>query len=224
MAYAGTAPTPRRIGTLGAVALIHVAAGYALMTGLATEFTRTLPTRLVSTFQTAVPKVIPPPPAPRPDSRPVTTKAPPPIAEQDFALGPVTLPPVIPAAGADEGGVGEALFPVIPRPAPSPAFAPRAAKPRGNAALWVTANDYPAQDLREENTGVTRLRLAIDREGRVAGCEVTASSGWPRLDAAACDKLTSRARFDPATDDTGARVMGSFATGVHWQIPGQIPE
>ncbi|MBK6801605.1 energy transducer TonB [Novosphingobium sp.] len=222
MAYAGTAPTPRRIGTFGAVALIHVAAGYALVTGLAAEFTRTLPTRLVSTFQTVPPRVLPPPPpTPQPrDNRTLPTKAPPPIPASDFALGPVQLPPVMPSAGAGEGGgVGEALFPVPPRPTPSPAFTARGAKPRGNPGLWVTPNDYPAQDLREEHTGVTRVRLAIDREGRVAGCEVTASSGWPRLDATACDKLASRARFEPATDDTGARVPGSFATGVRWEIP-----
>lgn len=219
MAYAGTAPTPRRIGTLGAVALIHVAAGYALVTGLAAEFTRTLPTRLVSTFQTVPPKIIPPPPVPQRDLRPLPARTPPPLAPGDIGLGPIQLPPVMPSAGADEGGVGEALFPVVPRPTPAPAFTAKGAKPRGNPGLWVTPNDYPTQELRAEHTGITRLRLAIDREGRVAGCEVTASSGWPRLDAAACDKLTSRARFDPATDETGAKVIGSFATAVRWEIP-----
>ncbi len=219
MAYAGTAPTPRRIGTFGAVALIHVAAGYALVTGLATEFTRTLPTRLVSTFQTVPPKIVPPPPAKRQDTRTLPTKAPPPVTQTDLGLGTVTLPPVMPDVGSGDGGVGEALFPVVPRPTPSPAFAAKGVKPRGNPGLWVTPNDYPTQDLREEHTGVTRVRLAIDREGRVAGCEVTASSGWPRLDTTACDKLTSRARFEPAMDETGAKVLGSFSTGVRWQIP-----
>jgi len=219
MAYAGTAPTPRRIGTFGAVALIHVAAGYALVTGLAAEFTRTLPTRLVSTFQTVPPKIVPPPPTPRKDTPAIPTKTPPPVAKNDFALGPVTLPPVMPDAGSGDGGVGEALFPVVPHPTPAPAFTPRAVKPRGNPGLWVTPNDYPTQDLREEHTGITRVRLSIDRDGRVAGCEVTASSGWPRLDATACDKLASRARFEPATDETGAKILGSFATGVRWQIP-----
>lgn len=220
MAYAGTAPTPRRIGTFGAVALIHVAAGYALVTGLASEFVRVIPTRLVTTFVAQPPKVVPPPPPVERRIEPDTTKAPPPLPSNDYALGPVQLPPLLPSAeGSGDGGLGEVLFPTPPRPTPAPAFTPRGARPRGKPGLWVTPNDYPTADLREDHAGITRLRLTIDREGRVAGCEVTATSGWPRLDATACDKLTSRARFEPATDDSGARTLGSYATAVRWEIP-----
>ncbi|WP_296679570.1 energy transducer TonB, partial [Novosphingobium sp.] len=85
--------------------------------------------------------------------------------------------------------------------------------------LWVSENDYPAADLRQHHTGVTRFQLDIGIDGRVSNCTVTVSSGHPGLDSAACAKLTQRGRFEPAIDSTGARLPGTFSSSVRWQIP-----
>jgi protein TonB len=53
----------------------------------------------------------------------------------------------------------------------------------------------------------------------VKGCEVTASSGSSDLDAATCANVAKRARFNPATDESGARVAGSYSSAVRWEIP-----
>lgn len=94
-----------------------------------------------------------------------------------------------------------------------------AARPRGHPGEWVTPNDYPSQDLREGNQGVVRFRLDVAANGRVTNCSITQSSGFPRLDAAACARLTSRARFDPARDESGAAQPGSYSSAVRWTIP-----
>jgi protein TonB len=53
----------------------------------------------------------------------------------------------------------------------------------------------------------------------VQACEVIRSSGSASLDKAACDNVSRRARFDAATDESGAKVVGTYASSVKWQIP-----
>jgi len=222
MAYADTFTTNRRFGTLGVVAALHVAAGFALVNGLAATFLPRTETRPPITYD------IPPPKPPQPEVRP--SEAPRPLTqaprhETRTILDPptTTFTPVIPvdSGGGVEGGTGTAIGDVrLPLPDPVlPASQVKAAKPRGAPGAWVSPNDYPPTDLRLGHSGVTRFRLAIGIDGRVRQCTVTGSSGWPGLDAATCAKLTARARFDPATDNTGARVEGSFSSSVRWQIP-----
>lgn len=121
-----------------------------------------------------------------------------------------------PDDGAAAGGQQESTLNDAPEPS---MFAPRSPQPRGRPGDWVTANDYPARDLRVGNQGITGFRLSIDAGGRVIACAITRSSGFASLDAAACDKLSRRARFDPASDETGARVTGTYASAVRWTIP-----
>ena len=39
------------------------------------------------------------------------------------------------------------------------------------------------------------------------------------LDRATCDNVARRARFEPATDASGANVAGSYANNIRWVIP-----
>ena len=59
----------------------------------------------------------------------------------------------------------------------------------------------------------------IGSNGRVNACEITASSGHAALDEATCKFVTRRARFEPATDSNGAKVVGSYSSKVTWRIP-----
>lgn len=221
MSYVASTTTNRQLGTLGVVALLHVGIGYALVTGLAATIVRHFDPPLVTTDVPPLPKptVSPsPPPVDRRDTRPI---APRPTPLDPFDLGPTPLPSF--PADTGDSGIGDAVFPT---PTPTgeatrvpPAFAALAARPRGNPAQWVTTNDYPTAALRMEQEGLVRVRLAVSAEGRATGCEVTASSGFAELDQATCDKLVRRARFTPASDESGAKVSGNWATSVRWAIP-----
>lgn len=223
MAYANSLDTNRRLATLTVVAGLHALAGYALVTGLAAKFLpRIAPSPLVADNF----RLPPPPPRPVPEPRdaaPLPKAVPTHDARQLLPLDDAPIAPSSEAlidtigTGGAGGDIAEVHIP-LPEPRPSPSLV-RGARPRGNPGLWVTASDYPAADLRQEHTGVTRFRLDIGIDGRVSQCTVTGSSGHPGLDAAACARLAQRARFDPAIDSTGARLAGTYASSVRWEIP-----
>jgi protein TonB len=100
-----------------------------------------------------------------------------------------------------------------------PTFAPRAAAPRNEPARWVVTDDYPSRDLREGNEGVAVFRAVVGSNGRVSACEIVRTSGHAGLDAATCKAVTARARFEPATDENGEKVVGTYGNSVRWQIP-----
>ncbi|MDE2172112.1 MAG: energy transducer TonB, partial [Sphingomonadales bacterium] len=107
--------------------------------------------------------------------------------------------------------------PAPPPPAPKGPAIP--ATPRGDPGSWVTSEDYPSAPLREGAQGTTGFRITIDTSGKVAGCEITSSSGNDQLDKATCQYLTRRARFKPAQDSDGHPMMGSYASRVKWVVP-----
>lgn len=218
MTYVDTINSNRRLGTLALVGAIHVAAGYALVTGLAATIIPKIPDDITTVF-------IPKPPEPVPTStitprgKPdTTTLAPPPNDTHNpfDQPGPIELPPI--GAGDRGLGIDEVTF-HGPTPSPGPSFATKAARPKGNPGLWVTTNDYPQSAIRSEAEGVVKFRVSVGTNGRVTGCEVTGSSGTEALDQAACVKLMLRGRFAPASDNTGALVAGSYTGAVRWQLP-----
>lgn len=221
MAYAESLNTNRRLAALGVVAVLHLAAGYALVTGLAQKYLPHVPPPRVIADNFRLPPPKPPEQKPQADPRPLARA---PLVHETYVIvppDPPTFTPVVPTGDSGTlGGTGHEIAEVrLPQPEPPLPRVVRGAAARGNPALWVTPNDYPGGELRLGHSGVTRFRLGIGADGRVSDCTVTASSGFPALDAAACARLTSRARFDPALDSTGARVAGSYANSVRWQIP-----
>jgi len=107
----------------------------------------------------------------------------------------------------------------IALPDPIPAFTPRSPVPSNNRAQWVTNNDYPARAITREWEGDVRYALDVAADGRVTGCQVTASSGFAVLDDTACRMIQRRAMFEPATDRSGNRVAGTYRGTVSWTIP-----
>ena len=222
MAYADNfANSANRKLRIGAVVLVlEGALAWAVAAGLVFTGERETAPRFPVTnipLPEFTPKPLPDDKVPAPAPR-----DPQPAPRPPLDLGPTVLPTF--TSTGDTGQIREVEFPKvdplpIPRPVPTPAFTPKAARPKGNTGIWVTTNDYPTSALRRELSGTTRYRLGIDAAGKVSGCTITASSGHPELDQATCDNLTRRAQFEPATDDTGARVAGSFAGAVTWQLP-----
>ncbi len=216
MSYLDRKHTSNRTATIIAVTAIEAAAIFAVVRGLTVEFTRSPAPTPLEAEQIR----LDPPPAPLPSPHPTPSAQPSHQPDHtihsrvDLGTGPILplRPEPMPTASP------------MPQPTPiavieRPQFAPRAARALGRPSGWATSNDYPARDLREGNAGVTGFRLTIGSDGRVQSCAITMSSGFPGLDRATCDNVSRRARFEPATDGTGAKVPGSYANSIHWVFP-----
>lgn len=223
MAYA--TQERNRAATLAAVGVLHTGVIYALVVGLAGPVWQVFETPPLVGEQIALPK---PPPD---EVKPATP-------EPDQAIRPIKDPTdgrqvvdvkdifddagdtIFPTAGGGSGG-GTIEPPLPPQPPQPPVqtYTPKAATPRGASGTWVTPNDYPAADLRAGREGTTAFRLSIAADGKVLRCEIVKSSGFASLDDTACARLTSRGRFAPATDATGAKAIGTYSGKVHWKLP-----
>jgi protein TonB len=221
MAYADQQMSGNKIVAIFIVALIHLALGYALITGLAYSAVKKAIERVTTVdIEEPPPPEEEPPPPPEPDTAPPPPVAPPPPI--NIAIAPpqivtqATIPPPAPPARIVPPAAPPAPPPAPPPPPPS--APPKSAAPRGNPASWATTDDYPARALRNEEQGSTSVRLSIGTDGRVTGCQVTGSSGSSELDDTTCRLLTRRGRFTPA-EQNGAPVAGTWTTSIRWQIP-----
>lgn len=222
MAYADRQrSSTQRLIVGGAVALLQGAAIIALVNGLAVHFVPGAPPPRLAGEQIRLdPPPPPPPPTDQPQARRSATDsritAPP---SRTDVLPPNTGVTVVPTGPVTVDPPVTIDPPVTVDPPQPPVAPPRLARPRNDPASWVGAGDYPLRDLDEGHQGAVRVRLVIGGDGRVRGCEVIASSGWPGLDRATCTAVSRRARFDPARDETGAAVTGHYTGTIRWVIP-----
>jgi periplasmic protein TonB len=221
MAYAGRMPDKSRALTVLTVAGLHGMALYGLVTGLGVDYVKDAITVLQGHN---IPAEVSPPPPPEQVfdeavSKPTTQPTSRPIEAVPNTL--VTRDPIIVPIGPIEPFVVDppVAGPTIAPTPDKPLLTPRSVRPRNNPGGWVSTNDYPPGALRREEQGAVRFELAIGADGRVTGCRITASSGFPDLEAATCSNVTRRARFEPASDATGARVPGSYNGSIRWVIP-----
>src|SRR3546814_3395647 len=92
-------------------------------------------------------------------------------------------------------------------------------------ALIYPADHYPAAARAAGEEGIVHMRLAIDAEGKVTDCTVTASSLSKTLDAAACDLMRREGRFVAALDERGQPTTAVFAAHFDWTLPEEaVPE
>jgi periplasmic protein TonB len=218
MAYADQEVSGNKIAAFVVVALLHLALGYALVTGLAYEgFKQVIKKVTTVDIKKDEPKKEPPPPPKKMAAAPPIV-APPPKINVSNVSPPITTvttppPPAPPVLTVAPPG------PAAPPPPPPPKFTPKSAQPKGNPGNWATTNDYPTRALREEREGVTGFRVTVGTDGRATGCDVTSSSGSADLDQATCSNVMRRARFTPATDGEGNPTTGSYSSRVRWVIP-----
>jgi protein TonB len=206
-----------RIVAIVIVALIHIAIGYALVTGLAYSAAKKLVERVTTVdIEEPEPEEEPPPPPPeQPDLPPPPVAPPPPI---NIAVSPppiqvqTVIPPPAPVAR------------VIPPPAPPPAPPPPPSQARGvspkNSNSWSRRiqENYPSRAQREGTEGTVGVRVTVGTDGRVSSCSVSASSGSDDLDRAACQGMERYARFDPALNDAGNPISSSWATRITYRL------
>lgn len=74
----------------------------------------------------------------------------------------------------------------------------------GQAATTLfSADDYPAEAVKNNWEGKVVADLDVSPEGHVSACTIVESSGHEVLDQATCDILRKRAVFKPTTDSNG---------------------
>jgi periplasmic protein TonB len=219
MAYADQEMSTRRIVSLGAVALLHVGMGYALVTGLAYNAMKEA-VKDLEVFDVAAdepePEEPPPPPEKLDIPPPPKVTVPPPIARTNVQTTNTTT--VAPMAPVPPAPPPVPAPPLPPPPPPPPAKAQRAS-PKGNPGGWATDADYPSSAVRAEESGTTGFRLEVGPDGRATSCNVTSSSGSSTLDEATCRLVQRRARFTPAKDTSGAAVSDTYSSRIKWVLP-----
>lgn len=218
MSYTDQKMSGGKIGALVIVALLHVALGYAFVTGLAYQYIKKQSEKL-NTFDVQEPPPPPPdvpPPPPPPDQKftPPPVVAPPAIVKIQNVAPPINTTPIPPPPSP----------PVPPRPPtpPAPPAAPvqsKAAGLKGNPGQFFGPDAYPPAAQRAEAQGRVVARLTVGTDGRVSGCDVTTSSGNGDLDSATCRIAKARVRFTPAQDAGGNPITSSYTLPVRWQLP-----
>lgn len=216
MAYADQEMSGNRIVAFVLVALLHLALGYALVTGLAYEgFKQVMKKVTTVDIKKDEPKKEEKPPPPKKEAAPPPIVVPPAkinVSPPQTAVETVDRAP--PPAPVD---VPRPAPVAAPPPPPPPAGPTTAAKPKGDPGRWVTNDDYPTRAAREERQGTTGFRLTVGADGRATGCDITSSSGSPDLDSTACSLLMRRAKFSPALKD-GQPTTGSWSSRFRWVL------
>lgn len=216
-------PGKHAIG-IGFVIVLHILLGWALLNGLA----RTVIEVIKGPIDTKIIEEVKPPPPPPENLPPPPKFAPPPPS---FVPPPevVVNPPPAPAPTITVTPVAPPPAPVViappapPAPAPAPAPPSVAARPAiGNVASCAPGpDDYPVAAIREEATGITKIRFRVDASGKLAASEVVKSAGGSRahktLDRVAVTKL-SECSFRPGIDETGKAVGGTFDVEYVWKL------
>jgi len=207
-----------RTAALVVVALIHLALGYALVTGLAYNVMKQAAEDL-KTFdveeEPPPPEEVPPPPEDQPQTPPPPqVAAPPPLVRTPMQVPTVQAtpnpPPFVPTP------VARPAPPAPPAPPPVRRVEPQSVS--GNLQGLFRESDYPSSALDNEEQGTVSVVLAIGPNGRVSNCSVAGSSGSRTLDSATCRVLTSRAKFTPARDSSGNPTGGTFRQRITWRL------
>ncbi|WP_247713723.1 energy transducer TonB [Qipengyuania sphaerica] len=210
-----------RVVAIIIVAIIHIALGYLLVTGLAIDAVKKVVERVTTVDVEEppppepedepppppedIPDVVPPPVAPPPPIN--IAPAPPPIRTQ------VTIPPPAPPAIT--------IPPPAPPPAPpAPPSRARGASPDGlNRWAARIQGDYPSSAIRREEAGTVTMRISIGANGRVEACSVTGSSGSSALDQAACRGMQRYARYNPALNAAGDPIPATTTQSIRYVLP-----
>ena len=65
---------------------------------------------------------------------------------------------------------------------------------RPDMLTYFSMDDYPAAALRNEEQGISGVRIEVGENGRVTDCVLVESSGSTALDSATCRIIRSRTR------------------------------
>jgi protein TonB len=103
---------------------------------------------------------------------------------------------------------------------PAPASPSAEAVARDAANGEVILSEYPPRARAAGEQGSVGFRVALDREGYATACEVTHSSGYPRLDSETCQLILNRATFKGVRGADGRKTNVVTQGVVNWRLPG----
>jgi periplasmic protein TonB len=208
--------TPRKAVAIGLVVLLHIAIGYAFLTGLAFNVIKKAASELKTVDikdQPPPPEQKPPPPPPQQQNVPPPPIVAPPVIVQT----PTTAPPLV-TTPTPPPAPPPVITPAAP-PAPPPPVVNQAATAKGDPRTWITNDDYPPEAIREEKQGVSGIAWTINEQGRVENCHVVSSSGSSELDDTACKLVTRRGKYAPAKDQNGNPIKQTASIRFRWVLP-----
>ena len=198
------------------VAVLQLALGYAIVTGLAYNVIKKA-TQDLKTFD--VEEQPPPPEEPPPPPKDMPKVPPPPVTPPPLVRMEAPTPPIV--------TVTTPVIPpvVTPPPAPPPPPPPHktvsAQSAKGDLRSLFSADDYPAAASAAEAQGTAQATLTIGPDGRVVGCNLIRSTGNGALDSATCNILRRRAKFTPARDSNGNATTDTITTPpIVWRLEG----
>lgn len=87
--------------------------------------------------------------------------------------------------------------------------------PISHPGSWIS---YPPAAMRNAEEGEVGYVLEVDAAGKPFDCRISASSGFPTLDAETCRMILLRARFHPAKDAAGKPVASRYAGKVNYSL------
>lgn len=93
-----------------------------------------------------------------------------------------------------------------------------APQPVGSWEDWVSNADYPLDAWRKREAGLVQYDIAVDAQGKAAGCTITYSTATPELEAQTCRSLLERARFKPAEDKDGTPRPSVYPGEFMWEV------
>ena len=219
------ASSRRNVAIAGGVVLFHVAALWALQTGLLRRAVEVIvPVQVFSEIIT--------PPAPKVET-PAPVKPPEPVPQPVVPRRPVAPPPAPKLAAAPElpPTPNAPTGTIEPQPAPPPITSPVAAAPVSAAPppppkleLPSSSADYlqnpkpvyPPASKRLGEQGKVLLRVLIGVDGTALDAEVKQSSGYDRLDRAALETVR-KWRYVPGKRAGVAEAMW-FDVPIHYVL------
>lgn len=233
-AYRGI-PTEDRAKALAGVALVHVALGVVILTGLNVENVRHVVDQL-KTFditEEPPPPPIPPPPQPRAARAKEEEGAAGKKAEPSPVVAPkpkIEVPAKPPVAAAPVAGTGSETRSGASISGTGPG-AGGTGSGRGGGGTGDFSGFTPARLVRNLNHGDYRqlaagrmpngratVALTVDPDGLPTNCRITQSSGDSAVDAGLCPLIVRRLRFRPAMDAQRRPITYSLNYTADWSI------
>jgi len=207
----------------GGVVLFHVAALWALQSGLLRRAAEVVvPVEILSEFiEPPKPKELPPPPPPPPAPKPQVAKTPPPPRPQAIREPKPTPAPNAPTGSIEPPPPPAPLAPPAPpeppAPPPAPPAPPSVQLPSTDADYLQNPKPvYPAMSKRLGEQGKTIVRVLIGTDGLPRQASIRQSSGYERLDEAARNAVMSW-RYVPGKRNGVVEPM-EFNVPINWVL------
>jgi len=170
--------TPRRAVTIGGVGLLHLAAVYALVSGMVPQIVKLVPPDIfIDRIETTTPP------------KPTVVPQPPPLAQPTDDTAAKAVPPVINIE------TGERTTITV---TPTTHTQPQADSGATGVSSTHSTPPYPVEARLQSHQGMTVLQLTISPKGDVVAANVVQSSGFAELDAAAVSWVMEHWKYKPA--------------------------